>query len=68
VLELLRDYGRARKVPVLVNVHTIEHARKYADRILGMRRGKVVHDGPARELTDAVVNGIYNDPARTEAA
>ncbi|MFO0645142.1 MAG: phosphonate ABC transporter ATP-binding protein [Polyangiales bacterium] len=68
VLELLRDYGKRREVPVLVNVHTIEHARRYADRILGMRRGRIVHDGPARELTDAVVDGIYNDPARTEAA
>ncbi len=68
VLELLKTYGKSRGVPVLVNVHTIEHARRYADRIIGMRRGRIVHDGPSSELTDAVVDGIYHDPQRTEAA
>ncbi len=62
VLAMLRDYGRARGVPVLVNVHTLEHARRYADRILGMAAGRLVHDGPASELTDAAVEAIYATP------
>jgi phosphonate transport system ATP-binding protein len=62
VLELLRNYGRAREVPVLVNVHTIEHARKYADRVIGLNRGKLVHDAPASELSDTAVERIYAAP------
>ena len=46
VLELLRDYGRRKNVPVLVNVHTVDHARRYADRVIGLSQGKLVHDGP----------------------
>ena len=63
VLELLRDYGRRRGVPVLVNVHTVDHARRYADRVIGLSRGRLVHDGPAAGLTDDVVAGIYGGAA-----
>ncbi len=63
VLELLRDYGRRRAVPVLVNVHTLDHARRYADRVVGMSRGRLVHDGPADGLTDEVVHRIYGGAA-----
>jgi phosphonate transport system ATP-binding protein len=62
VLELLRNYGKRHGVPVVVNVHTIEHARRYADRVVGLRRGRVVHDGPAAGLSDDVVHAIYNAP------
>jgi phosphonate transport system ATP-binding protein len=63
VLELLRDYGRRKNVPVLVNVHTVDHARRYADRVIGLSQGKLVHDGPAAGLSDAVVTGIYGGAA-----
>jgi phosphonate transport system ATP-binding protein len=62
VLELLREYGRTHQVPVLVNVHTLEHARKYADRIVGMQRGKIIHDIPVASLTDDIVASIYDTP------
>jgi len=68
VLAMLRDYGKRRAVPVLVNVHTVAHARRYADRVIGMRGGKIVHDGPAATLSDDEVNAIYGVAAGTEAA
>ncbi len=63
VMDLLHTYGREHNVPVVVNVHTIEHARRFADRVVGLRAGRIVHDGPARELTDNVVADIYGAPA-----
>jgi phosphonate transport system ATP-binding protein len=59
VLELLRGYGNRASVPVLINVHTIEHARKYADRVIGLRRGALVFDGPIATLDDAALEAIY---------
>jgi phosphonate transport system ATP-binding protein len=59
VMTLLRDYGRAHRVPVLVNVHTVEHARRFADRVLGLQHGKIVHDGPAQALDDRALETIY---------
>ena len=59
VLVLLRDYGRNNGVPVLVNVHTIEHARRFADRVVGLNRGRLVFEGPVSALDDATVEKIY---------
>ncbi len=59
VLELLRGYGTSRRVPVLVNVHTVDHARRYADRVIGLSAGKLVFDGPATALDEAAVVTIY---------
>jgi len=59
VLDLLRSYGRKHQVPVLINVHTLEHARRYADRVWGLRAGELVHDGPVAALSDTVVDHIY---------
>jgi len=63
VLELLRAYGRRCNVPVLLNVHTVEHARAFADRIVGLRAGKIVHDGPASALSAAALETIYGTDA-----
>lgn len=62
VLTLLRDYGKTRNVPVLINVHTVDHARRFADRVVGLRRGRLVHDGPASRLDDTVLRTIYSAP------
>jgi len=59
VLELLHGYCKTQKVPVLINVHTIEHARKWADRVIGLRKGRIVHDGPASALDQAALDAIY---------
>lgn len=61
VLELLRDYSAQREVPVLLNVHSLEHARRFCARALGLRKGRVVFDGPIGALDDAAVERIYGD-------
>ena len=38
IMELLADVGRARRIPVLVNMHDVELAKRFADRIVGMSR------------------------------
>jgi phosphonate transport system ATP-binding protein len=59
VLELLRGYCRTNGVPVLINVHTVEQARRLADRVIGLRRGRIVHDGPAASLDQVALDTIY---------
>ena len=61
IMSLLRDQGRAQQVPVLVNIHDVELARRYADRIVGMTGGRVVYDGEPRGLSDAMLRTIYGD-------
>ena len=59
IMSLLRDLGRAGGFPVLVNMHDVELARRYADRIIGMSGGAVVYDGPPAGLDDAILRTIY---------
>jgi len=59
VLALLHGYCKAHHVPALINVHTIEHARRFADRVIGLRKGRIVHDGPPRALDQAALDAIY---------
>ena len=46
-------------ITTLVNLHFIDMARDYADRIIGMRDGEVVFDGPPELATDQVFTDIY---------
>ena len=59
IMELLKAQGIDNKIPVLVNIHDVELARRYADRIGGMNGGNVVFDGPPQDLTDEHLKLIY---------
>ncbi|MFM2084799.1 MAG: Phosphate-import ATP-binding protein PhnC [Pseudomonadota bacterium] len=59
IMQLLQSQGRERGIPVIVNMHDVALAKRFADRIVGMRGGKVVFDGVAVNLTDGILNDIY---------
>jgi hypothetical protein len=50
IMELLAEVARSREIPVLVNMHDVEFAKRFADRIIGMREGRVVFDGTPTSL------------------
>jgi phosphonate transport system ATP-binding protein len=59
VMEALRQVNRAEGITVLVNLHHLDTAREYCDRILAMQAGRVVFDGPPEALDAARVRTIY---------
>ena len=59
IMTLLREQGRAQGIPVMVNIHDVELARRFAYRLVGMSGGKVVYDGDAAELSDDKLKQIY---------
>jgi phosphonate transport system ATP-binding protein len=59
IMELMRGVGATRGIPVLVNMHDVELAKRFADRVVGMSGGKIVYDGPPQYLTDDVLKSIY---------
>lgn len=61
VLEILRDYNQKQKKTVIVNIHVLDLAKRYATRIIGLRAGRLVFDGSAKDLTDETVSKIYGD-------
>lgn len=59
IMELLAQVGRERDIPVLVNIHNVALAKRYALRIIGMSKGLVVYDGPPAGLQDSHLAEIY---------
>jgi phosphonate transport system ATP-binding protein len=68
VMELLTDIAVERDVPVLINIHEVDLAEKYADRILGLHDGELVFDGPAADLTSESKGIIYRGEEPPESA
>jgi phosphonate transport system ATP-binding protein len=50
---------REDKVLALINIHHVDLARAYADRIIGLAQGVIVYDGPPSGLTEDVLNRVY---------
>jgi len=63
IMLLLKEQGRLNNIPVIVNIHDVELARRYADRIIGMSGGNVVYDGSAEGLNDDYLKQIYGGEA-----
>jgi len=59
IMELIARRAGERDIPVIVNIHNVDLARRFADRIVGMSRGEIVFDGPPRALEDARLLQIY---------
>jgi phosphonate transport system ATP-binding protein len=66
VLRDLKRIAREDGMTCLVNLHFIDMAREYADRIIGMRDGLIVYDGTPAEATDKVFEDIYGRPIDEE--
>ncbi|MBY3246132.1 phosphonate ABC transporter ATP-binding protein [Rhizobium laguerreae] len=59
VMDALRDINEREGITVVTNLHTLDTARSYCERIVGMAAGRVVFDGKPSELTAAAVSEIY---------
>jgi len=56
--DLLR-INEERGLTVLVNIHVLDLAQQYTDRMIGLRDGEIVYDGSAADATDADFEHIY---------
>jgi phosphonate transport system ATP-binding protein len=65
VMDALRTINRQDKITVITNLHTLDAARAYCDRIVGMAQGRVVFDGTPDQLTGAMIQEIYGDDTET---
>jgi phosphonate transport system ATP-binding protein len=59
VMDALRDINEREGITVITNLHTLDTARAYCERIIGMAGGRVVFDGAPHELTADAVQEIY---------
>ncbi len=69
VMDALRKIHDEDGRMVIANLHTLDTARRYCDRVIGMRDGRIVFDGAPEQLTTGVARDIYGaDASFNEAA
>ncbi len=52
--------NREMNITILLNIHHVDLALKYATRVIGVRAGRIVYDGPAMNVTQDILNQVYN--------
>ena len=68
--QVMQDFVRINQemgISILLNIHHVELALEYAERIIGIRAGKIVYDGPSANVDQSVLDAIYGDDSETEA-
>ncbi|MBO5537115.1 MAG: phosphonate ABC transporter ATP-binding protein [Clostridia bacterium] len=68
--QVMSDFKRINtemNISILINIHHVDLALSYADRIIGIRAGEIVYDGPTSKVTQEVLDSIYNGSAVPQA-
>ena len=60
VLQYLRDATRELGIAVVCNLHQVDYAREFGDRVVGLAQGRMVFDGRPADLDEAALNAIYH--------
>ncbi len=61
IMRILVELAHERGTPALVNLHDVGLAQSFSDRIIGLRGGEVVFDGPPGQVTAQVLTEIYGE-------
>ncbi|MTH53505.1 phosphonate ABC transporter ATP-binding protein [Bacillus mangrovi] len=64
IMKHLRTISTELGITVLVNLHQVETALKYSDRIIGVNSGKIVYDGPPAGMSSEEIANIYGAEAK----
>ena len=67
ILTLLQKINRERGITIVANLHSIELARKYGTRILGLRAGHLVFNGSPKDLSEDEIEKIYEASSNNNA-
>ena len=61
IMRLILELCQERGLAAIVNIHDVVLATEFLPRIVGLRAGVVVYDGPAANINEAVLTSIYGD-------
>ena len=61
IMRLIKELCTERKLSAIINIHDVMLAQTFAERIVGLRLGEIVYDGPPDGLTPAVLTSIYGE-------
>lgn len=61
VMDDFRKINKESNITVIINIHHIELALEYADRVIGIKAGEIVYDGPANKIDESILSQIYGE-------
>lgn len=61
IMRLIVEVCAERRLAAIVNIHDVALAQMFVQRIIGLRRGQIVFDGPPTGLTPGVLTEIYGE-------
>ncbi|CAB5713619.1 Probable amino-acid import ATP-binding protein YxeO [Delftia tsuruhatensis] len=67
VLQYLREATRELGIAVVCNLHQVDYAREFGDRVLGLAQGRMVYDGVPEGLDEAALGAIYHPAPLAQA-
>lgn len=59
IMELLNTLSKTHEIPLIINIHDVDLAKRFTDRIIGLSQGAIVYDGPSSDLTHDHLKQIY---------
>ena len=59
IMQLLVSISEKYSIPIVINMHDVDLAKRFASRIVGMSNGAIIYDGKPTDLTDSVLKSIY---------
>ena len=66
VMDDFRRINEDMNISVLINIHHVDLALRYAKRVIGIREGEIVYDGPSSEVSEEVLTRIYKGKVDAE--
>jgi phosphonate transport system ATP-binding protein len=61
IMRLLLELANERDLSAIINIHDVPLAQMFVNRIVGLKQGQVVFDGPTAQLTPDVLTTIYGE-------
>lgn len=61
IMRLISELAHERNLACIINIHDVPLAKMFAQRVVGLRVGEIVYDGPPEGLTDATLTEIYGE-------
>jgi phosphonate transport system ATP-binding protein len=61
IMRLIQELCEERKLSAIINIHDVMLAQMFAERIVGLRLGEIVYDGPPDKLTPVALTSIYGE-------
>lgn len=59
VMQDFVNINKTLNISILINIHHVDIALKYCNRIIGIKAGEIVYDGPSKDVTQDVLTQIY---------